>query len=526
MLTQRDQPATLYPHLFAVGQIGRVKAAVGINWPAALQRLVGAGGRAARRHFPTVATALRNHPFVAPIAATGGVLAVSDGLGALYRGADRLPGVLASGQIPAAINSGATAVQEGVTDAMTSASNTIADATPADAMARWWHGPPRPSSTPPDVAAFRANRLVEPDVLSNMTAEGVASLAASSGFTSGVPGSVLPHAMMQRAAPEIADEVANTTVNNPYWRSPPQPSGTASTIGRWANNAGEWLGNNWHWAVPTAGGLGALGYYLSNRRRKNDDDEEKNAWVKQAINVQHYAPIAPRRQLSQSERSRVEEGQSRWFPEIWQSYDTEIPDMMSSPGRGALLHGVPAGLLGAALGGAAGSHVDPGGAAIGAGLGGVGVGGLMALIAYMRRQQANRDLEETMRRLPPGANKRDYLSDPVVQARGDGYGSPSEGIGSGWSPLLAATQNANLAMRGRAVEAADRTCTLSDALVEMSQTAPLAAGFLIKCAELRLTAADAIAACKRAAGVDPHIRDEFVKAGLYGKVAARSGQPF
>jgi hypothetical protein len=233
---------------------------------------------------------------------------------------------------------------------LASASNAIANATPADAIAQGMAQPPRPSSTPPDVAAFRANRLVEPDVLSNMTAEGVASLAASSGFTSGVPGSVLPHAMMQRAAPEIADEVANTTVNNPYWRSPPQPSGTASTIGRWANNAGEWLGNNWHWAVPTAGGLGALGYYLSNRRRKNDDDEEKNA--------------------------------------------------------------------------------------------------------------------------------------------------------------------------------SDRTRTFADTLVEMSQTAPLAVGFLIKCAELRLTAADAIAACKRAAGVDPHIRDEFVKAGLYGKVAARSGQPF
>jgi hypothetical protein len=53
------------------------------------------------------------------------------------------------------------------------------------------------------------------------------------------------------------------------------------------------------------------------------------------------------------------------------------------------------------------------GAALGALAGGLGGGGLAALLGYKTRQADNEGLVELMKRLPPNATVRDLLSDPV-----------------------------------------------------------------------------------------------------------------
>jgi hypothetical protein len=48
-------------------------------------------------------------------------------------------------------------------------------------------------------------------------------------------------------------------------------------------------------------------------------------------------------------------------------------------------------------------------------VGGLGAGGLAALIGYKARAAANQDVEDMMRRNAPGATKRDLLTDPVYR---------------------------------------------------------------------------------------------------------------
>jgi hypothetical protein len=141
----------------------------------------------------------------------------------------------------------------------------------------------------------------------------------------------------------------------------------------------------------------------------------------QNVGFQEYLPVQDQRELSETEKKRIEKAQSNWFPKIFESYQTPLPQMMSSPGRAAILAGLLGGTAGAGMGGLAGAAFGseagrPGlGAGIGAGLGGLGLGGLTALTAYFGRRQENEDLEDLMTRLPEGATKRDMLSDPVVQ---------------------------------------------------------------------------------------------------------------
>lgn len=138
-------------------------------------------------------------------------------------------------------------------------------------------------------------------------------------------------------------------------------------------------------------------------------EHEKQAYGNN-VDMQMYSPQENRRELTPKEQSAVSAGQSQWIPRIFQNYSTPVPEMMSSPGKGALLYGAG----GAALGGLAGNAMAPGG--WGAGLGALGGGGLAALLGYFSRQSDNQGMEELMRRLPQNATKRDLLADPAYQA--------------------------------------------------------------------------------------------------------------
>ena len=86
------------------------------------------------------------------------------------------------------------------------------------------------------------------------------------------------------------------------------------------------------------------------------------------LHTQQFSPQMNRRtKFTPAEESALAEGKSRWLPKLFQSYSTPAPELMSSPGKGALLHGLTATGIGAALGGLRGK---PGlGAGIGAGVG-------------------------------------------------------------------------------------------------------------------------------------------------------------
>ena len=128
------------------------------------------------------------------------------------------------------------------------------------------------------------------------------------------------------------------------------------------------------------------------------------------VALQQYAPVGQRRELTGEERANIALGESRWFPQIFQSHGTPAHKLMSSPGKGAVI---------GALGGAgAGSMLGAmlAGSGEGAAIGGLGGAGLMGLIGYFSRRARNEALKDLMSRLPEGATKRDIRSDPVVQA--------------------------------------------------------------------------------------------------------------
>jgi hypothetical protein len=142
------------------------------------------------------------------------------------------------------------------------------------------------------------------------------------------------------------------------------------------------------------------------------------------IAAQQYAPVMGRREFGLDEKKEIEAGKSRWFPKLFKSYATPASQLMASPGRQALMAGIPAGVVGAMLGAGVGGSMQGGGQgllsdaarpAAGAAIGGLGIGGLAALLTYLTRNQRNEDVEEIMRRLPPHPTRRDILSDSVYQ---------------------------------------------------------------------------------------------------------------
>jgi hypothetical protein len=151
---------------------------------------------------------------------------------------------------------------------------------------------------------------------------------------------------------------------------------------------------------------------------KRAADEESEAEQLYAghptASIQQFSPQLGARTLTRRELQAIAEGESQWLPRIFQSYGTPIAEMMSSPGKGAIL----AGGLGALGGGLLGHGLGQGRDApyLGAGIGALGVGVPWALAEYLRRQSQNEGLRSLMERLPPNPIKRDLLADPAYQA--------------------------------------------------------------------------------------------------------------
>jgi len=140
---------------------------------------------------------------------------------------------------------------------------------------------------------------------------------------------------------------------------------------------------------------------------------------------QRFAPIVKRRDdLTQEEREEIEKGKRQWWPRIFRSkMDSPAVDM-ASPGKAALLSA----LWGAAVGGGTGAvlsqpmkphagvrdligNADAKATMLGALLG----AGVLGTIGYYGRKAKNRDIEESMRRIPANGTRRDIESDPVYQ---------------------------------------------------------------------------------------------------------------
>ncbi len=149
---------------------------------------------------------------------------------------------------------------------------------------------------------------------------------------------------------------------------------------------------------------------------------------------QRFMPLGAPRALEADELDQVFEHSQKLFHKFKPGYDTPIAHLLSSPSKGAALSGLSAGgLLGSAAGlftrllkkqdwhrgqriGDAYHPFNPKQAlAIGVGLGAT-VGIFAGVRTYLRRRKRNEDYLDIMSRLPPGANYRDYLSDPAVQA--------------------------------------------------------------------------------------------------------------
>lgn len=143
--------------------------------------------------------------------------------------------------------------------------------------------------------------------------------------------------------------------------------------------------------------------------KKADDEEMAN----KIMNIQQFMGQNPRRELSEDETKAVEKRKGALLPTFFPNYSDSPAVKMYSPLMPTLAMGALGGaggsLLGKIIGKAAGNE-DAGTL-----LGGLGGGSLGALIAYLKRNQANSNIEEIMRRLPRGATLRDYEADPLVQ---------------------------------------------------------------------------------------------------------------
>ena len=163
-------------------------------------------------------------------------------------------------------------------------------------------------------------------------------------------------------------------------------------------------------------------------------------------------PTTDRRGLDEDEMKDIDEGESRWLPKLFQNAGTPVHELMSSPLKGGLLAGglgaAGGGGLGAVLGSMLGHKSE--GALIGAGLGGVLMGGHEAY----RRHEKNEELAESMHRMPKGATKQDlegyhallqtagsrfgakYASDDWMDKLAFSWGGLGRGLGSGAMAVL------------------------------------------------------------------------------------------
>jgi hypothetical protein len=147
--------------------------------------------------------------------------------------------------------------------------------------------------------------------------------------------------------------------------------------------------------------------------KKADDEEVAN----KAMNIQQFMGQNPRRELSEEETKAVEKRKGALLPTLFPNYSDSPAAKMYSPLMPALAMGALGGGAGALAG--AGIGKAKGNQEVGALLGGLGAGGVAALIAYFKRKQENSNIEEIMRRLPRGATLRDYEADPLIQKNQD-----------------------------------------------------------------------------------------------------------
>ena len=130
--------------------------------------------------------------------------------------------------------------------------------------------------------------------------------------------------------------------------------------------------------------------------------------------LREYVPLGERREhLNPDEEKALSSGKSQWFPPILKTDATPIPSMMASPAKHGLLKALLYGGAGALGGGALASYMGqpPG---VGAAIGGGALGTLGGVTGYVGQHHENADLEERMRRMPPGSTKRDLDNEQMT----------------------------------------------------------------------------------------------------------------
>ena len=161
---------------------------------------------------------------------------------------------------------------------------------------------------------------------------------------------------------------------------------------------------------------------LSVGKKKTEKKANGADMASKIMNIQQFMGQNPRRELSEEETKEVEDRKRSLLPTFFPSYSDSPSTQIYSPILPALgAGGIGAG-FGALLGGTLlGKHTFSGFKNSGPGAvgGALGLGGALALLAYLQRKQENANIEEIMRRLPRGANLRDYEADPLVQSEKD-----------------------------------------------------------------------------------------------------------
>ncbi len=128
------------------------------------------------------------------------------------------------------------------------------------------------------------------------------------------------------------------------------------------------------------------------------------------VSVQNYLPVSNKREFTSQEQEQIDAGLNQFWPKIYSSYATPLPQMLANPFEYAACIGTLLGAAGACVGALMNKAQPALGVFLGAAVG-IGVG----VSSYFQRQQQNENILEIMRRLSPGATKRDLLSDPVYQ---------------------------------------------------------------------------------------------------------------
>jgi len=148
---------------------------------------------------------------------------------------------------------------------------------------------------------------------------------------------------------------------------------------------------------------------LSTKERLNEVEDvmdvEDLAKQQRYAGVPGFQPMLPqrriRRPLTEQEGRDVARGRSQWLPQTVKGVGVPLSMMMASPWKQALMAGLAGGAGGALAGGSIGGAAQQ--PALGAAIGGLGVGGVAALLAGLRRSSMNKSLMDLMKRMPPNA---------------------------------------------------------------------------------------------------------------------------